>query len=774
MRLVPRWTTVVLRWPAWYWLVGAILAFVVFPWPVIREITAVDGFDPILATANERGYLRGKGRIRLDPNVLVVSAMPGSQPTVHLLTAEGPFRTRFTVRVLGATTHEVYPVQIKLWNPSSDVAIEAWFGAPPSRDIHMGYRLHDRWILDRRVAAYRIGQPLVVEIWRARQDAGIRLSSPRWIRELRVTPTDFPVLFLQDNLSVTVYASSPAGGSAEAEYTHYRVDLPDNALYGAILGSSLARVLAVVLWLVTISCLAIERVRKRESRYARCLAPVSSRKRESVAFVSAVFLIVVISAPLLVIKGHPYDMHSNQLWAYVSARYGLFALYTTAAVATEGKSHGGDPYATAAFPYPPLMAYFFKSVGEIYETIGDGSWLEDPSLTAGLKLGYLSFHFLGALVSRRILVRALGCGRSRVVPMLVYIFNPVILWDAVVWGQVDTVLLLTLLGAFVGIVERNPTVAWIGILVSATVKQTGVPFAAILVALLAGKVGVRELIRGFARSSLWFFLLLAPLVWSGVHPVSLVYPLWRKALQFGTARWMEISNAVVARDGFNLWTLLTYFVGARGPSRMAFPDYARLPWLSFSSLDAARMLTAALVGYVGVLLFKMSHGNSVAVVNEGSTNQVVADPAISLQLLLVATYLLGLVFVSTRITGRYYSFGLAFLAVGAATYPGRLPLLAYCATSVSALVGMYGLMVQVGEWYPGLLPEFAVGTHFLNVLVLRLYTSDGWISAFSALILLAMSALVFSVHSGVQNFLDSEVIKRGAVTVLSSRDPGHA
>jgi len=530
--------------------------------------------------------------------------------------------------------------------------------------------------------------------------------------------------------------------------------VPGLGPYGAILGSGLARVAAVVIWLVVVGCLILENVKNRKSRLeASCFPRSPSTGRERIAFLVAASLVVLVSLPLLTIKGHPYDMHSNQLWAYVSARYGLPGLYTTAAIATEGFSHGGDPYAAAAFPYPPLAGYFFRAAGEAYRRGGGGSWLGDPSLVAGLKLGYLSFHILGAFIGRYLLTRAGVPERSRIFAMLVYFLNPVLLWGAVVWGQLDTLLLLPLLVALMGIVERNSVVAGMGILIGATVKQTGLPFIIVLAALLVKEVGARDLLRGLARSSLWFFVLVAPLMWSGIHPMSFAYPIWRKVLQFGTVRWMELSNAVVARDGFNLWTLLTYFAGARGIGRMAFPDYVRLPWSSLSYLDTARVLSVGLVGYLGLLLFKRRQRDSMGLRSERRNNPTVLVPLISQQLLLVAAYLLGLVFLSTRITARYYTFGLAFLALAVPIYPGRLPWLAYCAASVSALVGMYGLMVQVSEWYPGLLPEFAAGRCYLNALVLHLYTSDGWISTFSALNLLAVIALLVSTHNASRRLL---------------------
>lgn len=740
---------VIRRWPWWYWLAALVLAFLVFPWRVASELKVLDRFDPVLATVNERGYLQRRGRISLGPDLLAISALPRSQPTVHLLTTEGDFRARFTVRVIGITPHEVYPVQIKLWNPSRDVAVEAWFSPVSKSSIHAGYRVHDRWIANRRVGGYEVGEPVAVEVWRTRQDAGIQLSTADWMKLVRVSSTDFPLLFSQDNLSVTVYASSPGNGSGEAEYTGYQVTVPGLGPYGAVLADGPARVLAFALWLVIAFGLVFEAVRRGKGTVDHMSAgPPAEMRRERLILAIATCLVVVVAAPLSLLGSHPYDMYSNRLWTYTATFYGLPGLYTAAAIGTEGFSHGGDPYAAAAFPYPPLIGYLFKAAGEIYQRIGGVGWVRDPRLAAGLKFAYLSFHILGALLVNRLLVGAQIAERKRVAALLAYLFNPAILWGAVVWGQVDTLLLLMLLVSFVGIEERKPTIAWMGILGAATVKQTGLPFALILAALLARRVGGRNLLGGFARSSLWFFLLAGPLIWSGIHPVSFVYPTWRKFLQFGTVRWMEVSNAVVSRDGFNLWTLITYFAGARGVARMAFPDYVPLPWLPVTYVDAARLLTAGLIGYLGLLLLTRprigAEDASIAILP--SEPAVLAPQGPPARLLLVATYLLGVVFLSTRVTARYYTFGLAFLAVCAPILPNPKLWLAYGAMTVSALVAMYGSLAQIGAWYPGLLPRLVPESHPLNALALHLYTSDVWISVFSTLTLLVVVLLLISVR----------------------------
>ncbi len=737
----PRRNPLSVRWRWWYGVVALVLVFLVAPWPAAREIRALDGFDPVLATVKEQGYLPRRGRITLSPQLLSISVLPHSQPTVHLLTTEGDFRARFAARVLRVSPQEVYPVQIKLWNPSQDVALEAWFSPLATSRVYVGYRVHDRWLANQPIGGYRVGEPVMIEVWRTGGDAGIRLAASAWTRQVRVTPRDFPALFAQDNLSLTTYGSSPGFGSATAEYSEFQVTVPGVNPYGIVLDRGAVRTLAAGLGLIVAIGLLGEALRRRRGGAGRGTTSTPMKAHwESLLLPVGLLVVVLLSVPLSFLGSHPYDMYSNQLWSYVAARHGLAALYTVAAVGTEGFSHGGDPYAAAAFPYPPLIGYVFKFVGEIYQGLGGTGWVSDTRLATGLKLTYLSFHLLGAVLVNRLLSRTPAPRWGRVAALVAYLFNPVILWGAVVWGQVDTLLLLMLLVAFVGIEERKPTMAWLGILASATVKQTGLPFAVFFAVVLARQVGGRDFLRGFLRSVLWFYLLVAPLIWSGIHPVSFVYPTWRKFLQFGTVRWMEVSNAVVARDGFNLWTLITYFSGARGAGRMAYPDYVALPGLPLTYVAAARLLTAGLTVYVGALLFRRLWARPAS----SSDRVLQGTPA---RLLLVATFLLGVVFLSTRVTERYYTFGLAFLTICAPLLRRPGAWLSFGALTASALVALYGYLVQIGVWYPGLMPRLIPEGHPVNALALRLYTSDGWISVFSLLTLLAIAWLLVSVHA---------------------------
>lgn len=181
---------------------------------------------------------------------------------------------------------------------------------------------------------------------------------------------------------------------------------------------------------------------------------------------------------------------------------------------------------------------------------------------------------------------------------------------------------------------------------------------------------------------------------------------------------------------------------------MAFPDYVPLPWLPVTYVDAARLLTAGLIGYLGLLLLIRPRIGA----EDASTAILPSEPAVlapqgpPARLLLVATYLLGVVFLSTRVTERYYTFGLAFLAVCAPILPKPKLWPAYGAMTVSALVAMYGSLAQIGAWYPELLPRLVPESHRLNALALHLYTSDVWISVFSTLTLLVVVLLLISVR----------------------------
>src|SRR3972149_7466337 len=81
-------------------LAAAAVTILVVPWQTPLPEVRIETFDANLITVDPRGFLKRAGSVRLDARELLLSAVPESQPTIHLLTSEVPFTAAFSVVVL--------------------------------------------------------------------------------------------------------------------------------------------------------------------------------------------------------------------------------------------------------------------------------------------------------------------------------------------------------------------------------------------------------------------------------------------------------------------------------------------------------------------------------------------------------------------------------------------------------------------------------------------------------------------------------------------------
>ncbi|MDR7458826.1 MAG: hypothetical protein QN139_03395, partial [Armatimonadota bacterium] len=200
-------------------------ALVVLPWPVVPPGPVLSGFDPMVLTAVPRGLLPRPGRITLQPEALELAAGPRAQPMVHLVTADAPFSATLVARVL-ERTGLAYPLQVRLWNPRADAALEAWYG--PDGQVHAGARLGERWLTQAVLGPYA-GGPRAPDRhpWTVRWEPGraeIAVSADGRRRALAVERDEVPPLFSLDPRALTLLATAP-DGRARARVTELRVTL---------------------------------------------------------------------------------------------------------------------------------------------------------------------------------------------------------------------------------------------------------------------------------------------------------------------------------------------------------------------------------------------------------------------------------------------------------------------------------------------------------------------------------------------------------------------
>jgi len=111
----------------------AMLALMLVPADAWRQPTddaVYSGFDPNLIYVNARGDATADGVVRVQTESLQLTALPDSQPTVHLVTSPLSFRAAMDVRVLegdAATT----PFQMAIWSARNGSGYILEFGPPP-------------------------------------------------------------------------------------------------------------------------------------------------------------------------------------------------------------------------------------------------------------------------------------------------------------------------------------------------------------------------------------------------------------------------------------------------------------------------------------------------------------------------------------------------------------------------------------------------------------------------------------------------------------------
>ena len=94
-----------------------------------------DSFDPNLVYVSEQGTGSVPGTVSVTADALAITAVPGSQPTVHLLTTRfDRFRAEMNLRILGAGAGSE-PLRIGIWSPRSRTGYFLDFSPRPAGAI---------------------------------------------------------------------------------------------------------------------------------------------------------------------------------------------------------------------------------------------------------------------------------------------------------------------------------------------------------------------------------------------------------------------------------------------------------------------------------------------------------------------------------------------------------------------------------------------------------------------------------------------------------------
>jgi hypothetical protein len=288
--------------------------------------------------------------------------------------------------------------------------------------------------------------------------------------------------------------------------------------------------------------------------------------------------------------------------------------------------------------------------------------------------------------------------------MLLFIFNPLVIYDAAVWGHQDSFLILFLLIALWAYESGHPKIAYSSVTLAILVKSTAFAPGIVLIIFLLKKYGLRKLFDGILVGLGTGLAAILPYTLSGASPAMLVDSTVIRVFQFGSLAFQYPRSAAVSPDGYNIWPLFTYFSGAHGRDRMWFPDFVQIfPGMSYLLLGEILFIAFSLVIiYLGIKNEASDYGG--------------------------ASLLLGVMMVAstiflTKTTARYLIFGVAFLIVSNKIINEKVKWLIIGILTGTSVFAMHGLLVgYTGLWthlYPGMSTDIP-----FNNLIYNLYVSD--------------------------------------------------
>jgi len=202
------------------------------------------------------------------------------------------------------------------------------------------------------------------------------------------------------------------------------------------------------------------RFRKQTSKPADQISGTDENKPWLVICIfGGAFLLRIVCAPM--IHGHPIDVNDFLAWADYAYRNGLSGFYN------------GKIFAD----YPPGYIYVLYVLGLIHSWLGLDPASSDsfilikfPAMAADLFTGWLIYRSALRLTDKR----------TGLFTALLYVLNPLVFLDSVVWGQMDSVFFLFILLMLLSLQNKRLPAASVLFVIAVLIKPQSLIFAPLL------------------------------------------------------------------------------------------------------------------------------------------------------------------------------------------------------------------------------------------------------------------------------------------------------
>ena len=381
--------------------------------------------------------------------------------------------------------------------------------------------------------------------------------------------------------------------------------------------------------------------------------------------------------------GHPFDTIVFKTWIYGGQVDGLQGIYARTSSVGDSAIHGDNfPWSALGFAYEPLAAYLFLLMSKTFPSFSpfntQSVLFSSATLEATIKwsLGLVTLGTAAVMYSA--ILKLTGSKKHALLTMGVFVLNPAIVYDSVVWGETDALLYLAFL-LFALFARKRPSLAIITFAIALALKQTGIILLLpTLLLLLRPGAKISRQLGAIGKSTGVLFASLIPLIVAGLLPTAFSKPLITKLSDIG------ISSGVVSPDTYTFWTIFTPLSGGSGLMLLQYPSGSKILW-DFSF---------ALLGYVSFSIIVL------AVFGLGRRAQCERDPAFWHAV--VGFTSVAFVSLITGAASRYYTLAIPGLTMALSLGWNKLsPRLRLCtlgslvSISVVALWTMAGLFTVI-------------------------------------------------------------------------------
>ena len=375
-----------------------------------------------------------------------------------------------------------------------------------------------------------------------------------------------------------------------------------------------------------------------------------------------IFIVILMAAFLLrlyfvPVAGYEHDVQFFKIWGQTAAQSGVHNIYNK-----------------TWCDYPPAYIYVLKAIGSFYSlfykdfkehTYLFALLIKLPAIICDLFISCLIFFLLKKDFPFR----------SRILLMSAFAFNPVIIFDSVYWGQIESVPTLIGLLSIVMLIRNRVYISWALIALAILIKSQMMILLPIILLITWKKYGFKKVMGGFAAFCVSFFFILSPFLY--FHQMGAVMNVFTSSV----GRYANVSM-----NAFNLWWLISKGHGSHFWDGQLIGGLFTLRTIGF----------ILLIAFIAMLLKHLFDGE----MNEGSA------------LLSCAFALFAFFMLPTEMHERYILPVYAFLLLATA-YDGRLRI----SYIILSMTGFLNLAATLSWVYPKNVPFIGkmLASHYVGI-----------------------------------------------------------